>query len=157
MTCNPVSQKITDSQVHLYKFLNSFSEKNKLQGRLCSIPVSIIDISLDISKTLVIAIEELFQALIHLIEAMSLSSVFSETRSLPGLSQQRSSSSELKKTLLHTENALLKNVQIPLKIAIAPVKIFFQFLAIAIDPETVEPFSKNSFFKDNQNPSFRYS
>jgi len=127
MRYNSPSQTITTMQDNLYNKLNSFSKQNKSEGRLCSIPVCIIDIVLDITKTTVIAIEELFHALIHLSGAIS-------------------SSDELKLALYHAEKAWLTKVQIPVKIAIAPVKIFFQFFAIAIDPESVEPFCNYSFF-----------
>jgi hypothetical protein len=104
----------------LYDNLNNFSQSNKTLGRFCSIPVSILDVGLDICSTPLSVIEYAAMAAINLVGA-----VFSKKCTL-------------KDSLAYTEYTLRATVNIPVTIVIAPIKLIFQFFAIIIDPEKVK-------------------
>ncbi len=114
-----VNQIQVKLQYSLYSNLNDFSQTNKILGRFCSIPVSVLDIALDVLSIPLITIEYVAWAAINLIGV-----VFSKKFSL-------------KDTLICTELALVSVLFIPVKLVLAPFKITFQFFAIIINPEKV--------------------
>lgn len=110
----------TRLQENLYVKLNKFSQKNKTSGRLLSIPVSILDVAIDTLRTPLSTIEFVAMLAINTIGAS-----FSKEY-------------ELKDSLICIEFALCSFVETPIKLAVAPLKIFFQFFAIIIDPTKVQ-------------------
>ena len=130
MKSHEVQVCFTDLQGKLYSKLNNFSRSNEILGRLCSIPVSILDVALDTLKTPLSAIEYLAMAAINLIGAL-----FSKKYTL-------------KDALANTEWTFAAIANTPVKLFMAPIKIVFQFFAILIHPEKVEPIDYNkSTFK----------
>ena len=114
----------------IYCELNVFSKSNKIAGRFCSIPISLLDVGLETLKTPLSAIEFVAMAAINLIGAAF------------------STEYTLKDALLLTGRALDRIATIPTKLVMAPIKIAFQLFAIIINPEKVQ--SINS-----QNPTFK--
>lgn len=111
---------IQKSQNHLYTKLNNFAVSNKIAGRLCSIPVSILDVALDLSATTLAAIECIAVAAINLFGAVYRKDC------------------TLRKALIYTEFALMLFSAIPSQLLIGPIKIAFQFFTIIINPTTAE-------------------
>lgn len=107
----------------IYSNLNAFSNSHPLLGRLCALPVSIIDIAIETVAISIAAIESIATAAFHLIGL-----AFSKKCTLKG-------------ALAHTESTLLLITSIPVKLIMALPKIAFQFFAIIIAPEKVQYFN----------------
>lgn len=121
MILNLASKYVDRTQNRIYSNLNDISKSNKMAGRLCAIPISILDVGLDSLRTILTAIECVAMAAINLVGA-----AFSDEYTL-------------KHALAHTELTITSSMLIPVKLIMAPIKIVFQFFAIMIDPETVQP------------------
>lgn len=121
-----VQKHLGNLQGSLYFKLNNFSQSNKIAGRFCSIPISILDVALDTLKIPLTTIESVARASINLIGA-----TFSNEYTL-------------KDALAYTERALGSIAVIPVKLVMAPIKITFQFFAIIINPEKVQSISQNT-------------
>jgi hypothetical protein len=125
---------IKDLQDKLYSKVNEFSEKNKILGRLCSMPLSILDVTLDTFALPLQLIESVYMAAMNLFKAAFFRG------------------NKLKNALIHTESALRSARAIPVTIAVAPVKIIFQIFAIIINPQKVQSINNgNPTFKKDQN------
>ena len=130
MRLHLVDDSFIKLQNNIYSKLNTFSKSNKIAGRFCSIPISLLDVGLETLKTPLSAIEFVAMAAINLIGAAF------------------STEYTLKDALLLTGRALDRIATIPTKLVMAPIKIAFQLFAIIINPEKVQ--SINS-----QNPTFK--
>lgn len=119
MITNYTGKFIDNLQTGLYDKLNKFSASHQISGRICSIPVSLLDVSLDIFKSPLRSIENVALVAINLIGA-----IFKENCTI-------------KHAVLNAESALTGIVILPVKIVIAPLKIIYQFFAIIIDPVKV--------------------
>lgn len=130
MKANTVFTKTRDCQDVLYKELNNYSEKHKVLGRLCALPVSLIDVTMDVLKVPLVVIENVAKAALNLIGA----AFFKDCN--------------IKDALYNVEIAAVNFVCIPIKLGMAPLKIVYQFFAILIDPTKVQSsYSLNPTFK----------
>ncbi|MDF2549343.1 MAG: hypothetical protein K0S07_410 [Chlamydiales bacterium] len=120
MKSNLISESFTGLQDKLYDKLNEFSHSHKILGRMCSVPVSVLDVTLDTVKMPVRIIECVAMAAINLIGAAFFDKY------------------TLKDALAHTDWALGVTANIPVKVVMMPLKIAFQFFAILINPEKVQ-------------------
>ncbi|MBS4167981.1 hypothetical protein [Parachlamydia sp. AcF125] len=108
----------------LYGKLNDFSYSRKtLAGRLLALPVAIADISLETITPFFKAIDCAGSAAKHLAGAPFKDNKCSFNHSVSFF-----------------EKAVVAAVNIPIKLVLAPVKIFIQTLKIAINPRTAQPF-----------------
>lgn len=123
----PIGREIDKLQNEIYSKLNN---SNKLLGRLCSIPVAVLDVALDTSKISLYVIDHIALALINLVGA-----AFSKECTL-------------KDALLYTEGTFRLAAIIPVRVAFVPVKIIFQIFAIIINPKKVQSINY-------ENPTFR--
>lgn len=113
----------------LYDKLNKFSRSHAILGRFCAVPVSLLDVGLETLRTPLSAIHCVAMAAINLIGA-----AFSEKFTL-------------KDVIFFVEGALGNALHTPIALAMAPIKLIFQFSVIIINPEKVN--SINPF-----NPTF---
>jgi len=110
---------ISETQNNLYDKLNCFSSTDKTAGRIIAIPVGISDVVLDTLKTPLCAINNIYLIAINLI-----GSAFYQRFSL-------------KRALKNTELALQNISAIPVKLAMAPIKLIFQIFTGIINPTQV--------------------
>ena len=121
-------------QDEIYYKLNTFSKSNKIAGRFCSIPISILDVGLETLKIPLSAIENIARAAINLIGAAF------------------STKYTLKNALLHAELAVGLIALTPAKLVLAPINIVFQLFAIIINPEKVRSIA-HLYFESELNNS----
>ena len=110
----------TMSQEALYNRLNSSAKHSPNLARLCAFPVALSEGVLDMLSILAV-IEDSAMAIINLVGVL-----FDPRFSLKG-------------AVKCTENALFGITRIPVKVCMLPVKIFFQTVAIFINPKGVKP------------------
>ena len=127
MKADSVETYFKDLQDEIYYKLNTFSKSNKIAGRFCSIPISILDVGLETLKIPLSAIEHIARAAINLIGA----AFFKDYT--------------LKNALLLTELAVGLIALTPAKLVLAPINIVYQLFAIIINPEKVESIAHLSF------------
>ncbi len=109
-------------QTRLYEKLNDYSKSHSVLGRLCSLPVSFLDIGLETAKPPLWAIESVAMIAINLV-GMVFSKKFS-----------------LKDALFHSEMAFTQTLSTPVRIIYSPIKFCYQFFAILIDPSNIPPY-----------------
>lgn len=117
-----MSISLMAAQDNLYRTLNDFSETHEIMGRFCSIPVAILDVTLDVLQLPVEAIKSVFDAGMKLLS-------FPTSKPLKGRL--------LKLALYDMQRAFGAIANIPVRLAVAPFKIIFQVVVIIIDPKTV--------------------
>lgn len=123
------SEKQLQDQV--YSTLNDFSESHKFLGRMCALPVAIVDVGIATLASPALVIHSLGLAAINLLGV-----AFSENCSL-------------KDALYSAKQACATIMIFPVKLAFAPIEIIFQLVAILINPEKVQSvnYRNNTFFK----------
>ncbi len=105
---------------NMYRFLNDNSLRNPTLGRLASVPVALLDIGMDTFRHPLQAISDIASAAISLL-------------SVPF-------GGEIKYILTDTEYALQSIAMTPVALAMAPFKLFYQIIVIAINPSQARPF-----------------
>lgn len=111
-----VEKSISKLQDPFYSGIN----KHEVIGRLISIPVSILDVTLETIKTPLKIIECLVLAIINLLGA-----AFSDKFTL-------------KDALYNTERMLFNTLGIPVVVVMVPLKLLYQLFSIVIDLENVK-------------------
>lgn len=119
MKSNLIYNTSRDLSNKLYSGLNSYSQSNETLGRICSIPVSLLDIGIESFSLPLASIEFAAMAVIHLIGA-----AFSKEYTL-------------RNALKYTESSLMLAAATPVKFALAPIKVVFQIFVILNDPKNV--------------------
>ena len=104
---------------NIYWVLNNFSNQHSIAGRLFSIPVSFIDVSIELLESPVKLVDYIIHAVVSTIQG------------------------EFRETLYYTEKALKKVWSVPVKVVMAPVKFAFQTCAILYDPAGVSSINKH--------------
>lgn len=115
-----VYRKTTQLQDYMYSELNTFSRSNKVLGRLCSVPVSVLDVAIETLRTPLQVIENVALFAFNLIGA-----AFSKECSL-------------KDALQCAEWAVVGVLHTPVAVAFAPLKVIYQLFAIIIDPVEIK-------------------
>lgn len=122
----------TSCQENLYSGLNKFSTLHPNWGRLCALPVSVVDVALEVLKGPLDAIENAALVPINLVgSALSICKF--------------KNSCALKDSLLCAERALRATATIPVAIFTAMPNVVLQFSSIIITPETVDSIAYLSF------------
>ncbi|MBS4168180.1 hypothetical protein [Parachlamydia sp. AcF125] len=125
-------------QAKLYDHLNEFSQSHKILGRFSALPIALLDVACDNLEIPVNAIEQIAMAALNLV-----GTVFSLKSALAG----KPANYNLKDALRCAEWGMGSVVCIPVKLALAPAKIIYQFFAILICPEKVQSCSSFNTFK----------
>lgn len=120
---------IRDVQEAIYCNLNLYSKNHEISGRMLSIPVAILDVTLDTLCSPVQSIQLLANTVMNLLGA-----AFSNNYTL-------------KKALLFGEYSLNSAAITPVKLATAPFKLVFQVFAGIICPEKVNSIAFLDAFK----------
>lgn len=115
-----VSDFSTSTQANMYYKLNMFSVSQPLLGRLGAIPVSIIDVALDTIQPPLSAVESAVLVVFNVVGAIF-----------------RQYNYSLKDALANVEWTFMNLALASVKIALAPLKILHQFVAILVDPVNV--------------------
>jgi hypothetical protein len=116
----------THLQNNIFYSLNSFSIKHPVLGRFFAIPVSLLDVTLEILKFALNIIENIAVTM----------------RSLLGSNEPKTG---VKLGLLNLEKTLSSFCAIPAKVLMAPIKFAFQTCAILIDPTQVNSINKYKY------------
>lgn len=124
---NTMLTRVLDTaQTKLYEELNEFSFSHEMLGRFCSIPVSLVDVTLETFKMPLAVIEHIVLAAIHLVGAAFCKKY------------------KLKKSLDHMNFVLLKAVAIPFTLLKAPIQLSCQIFYIIEDPLNARSCSRDS-------------
>lgn len=115
-----VDYHISRLQQGMYSELNEFSSSNEMLGRLSSIPVATADVALETLKTPLRVIEKLAFAVINLLGATFFSSC------------------TLKGAMFNAEGVLCHIALLPVAVVIAPFKLVYKMLDIALDPQNAK-------------------
>jgi hypothetical protein len=110
-------------QTNIYKALNDFSRQHSIAGRFFSVPVSLIDITLEVLKSPISVIDNI---------ALGIFLLFTDFRT----------------GLARIEVSLKEVLGVPITVLMAPVKFAFQTCAILYDPAKVSSISEVSDEKD---------
>lgn len=116
----------------IYNKLNDFSKSHPILGRLSSIPVSLLDVTVGTLQSPLSAIECIAMAAINLIGA-----AFSR------IGAAFSRKYTLKDALANVEVSLANLANTAVKLLMTPFKIIFQTSAIIINPQTVQSINYN--------------
>ncbi len=108
--------RISEAQVEIYDRLNAYSESNPFLGRLAGLPVCVLDVALNVVKAPIKAIWNIYAGICCLFSSSQYSWDNSPT---------------------YFQVAFASLVSIPVVLAMAPVKVFFQFSAMLINPTKV--------------------
>lgn len=131
--------KITEIQNELYNQFNVFSKSHQTMGRLGSLPVALLDVTLDIAKPLLSIIEGVVLAVLNLVGAP-----FSKTYEFKDKNDNTLIyQCTYKDSLASIDFAIVSAAIVPAKLITAPLKIIFQTIAIAMDPVNVNPITFN--------------
>ncbi len=119
MKSNLIYNRSRDLSNKLYSSLNSYSQSNATLGRICSVPVALLDSGMGALSIPLASIEFAAMAAINLIGA-----AFSKEYTL-------------RNALKYTEGSLMLAAATPVKFALVPIKVVFQIFAILYDPKNV--------------------
>lgn len=111
------SAQINTYQEHTYDILNNLSTNHPTSRRILALPVAILDVTAQVMKTPLHAIESAAMAVINLIGA--------------GFSNQYT----LEHAAVSIEMAIQCSLQTPVRLLFTPFKIMSQFFRIIIDPQ----------------------
>lgn len=106
-------------QENIYWVLNNFSRQHSIAGRLFSIPVSLIDVSIELLESPVRLVDYIINAILSAMQG------------------------KFRETLDCTEKALKEVWSVPVTVLMAPVKFAFQTCAILYDPAGVSSINKH--------------
>lgn len=109
------------------KSLNDFSERHPVAGRLLSIPISLIDVTLELVKSPILVVDSVANAILCLVDP------------------RERTPANAKKALNHAEIALKEVWSIPITVLVAPIKFVLQTGAILRDPTTVSSIRRTDF------------
>jgi hypothetical protein len=125
-----------DLQDSLYSGLNEFSIRHGILGRLASIPVSIIDVALDLVQTPFLIAERVIRAATNVFGvALNAPLSLCGAYGVCGLG-----CASVKNVLQHVEFALNTTLTTPGRVVMAPFKIVYQLGRIAYDPVTAKSY-----------------
>jgi hypothetical protein len=111
-------------QDNIFDSFNLFSQKHPVLGRFLSVPVSLLDVTLELLKFAINIIENI---------AKTMKKLLGSNKPMNGV----------KFGLLNLEKALSSFCAIPAKVLMAPIKFAFQTFAILIDPTKVQSIHKH--------------
>ncbi|WP_213157237.1 hypothetical protein [Parachlamydia sp. AcF125] len=121
MTFDPVKEAFETAREKIFTNFNRFSTSHKNLGRLLSLPIAIIDITLEIAASPVRSIQFAVAGVII----------------LGGAVLSPKSGFEIKHSIRDFEKSLLEAARLPIKLIVAPLKIFYQTVVIAKNPQSV--------------------
>lgn len=135
LTANYLESK----QDSLYEKYNAFSKNHSFIGRLGSLPVALIDLTLDSLKTPLVIIECIAKAILHLIaKFFTIPDPWEENELCDSNGDKRYTIlPSVKQAVLNVEQALNLVAAIPVTLLFLPIKIFYQTLVCFYDPKHV--------------------